>query len=49
MTRELRRGWRVALTVGTVAALVGAVAVGLAAPASADPVTNYVAVGSDTT
>ena len=49
MTRELRRGWRVALTVGTVAALVGAVAVGLAAPASADPVTNYVTVGSDTT
>jgi ABC-type phosphate transport system substrate-binding protein len=49
MTRELRRGWRVALTLGTVAALVGAVAVGLAAPASADPVTTYVSVGSDTT
>ena len=47
--RELRRGWRAALTLGTVAALVGAVSVGLASPASADPVTNYVAVGSDTT
>jgi len=32
-----------------VAALVGAVSVGLASPASADPVTTYVAVGSDTT
>src|SRR5262249_22099091 len=49
MTRELPRSWRAALTLGTVAALVGAVAVGLAAPASADPVTNSVAVGSATT
>jgi ABC-type phosphate transport system substrate-binding protein len=49
MIRELRRGRRVALTLATVAALVGAVAVGLAAPASADPVTTYVSVGSDTT
>jgi hypothetical protein len=32
-----------------VAAVVGAVAVGLAAPAAADPVTGYAAVGSDTT
>lgn len=49
MIGKLPRSSRAALTLGTVAALVGAVAVGLAAPAAADPVTTYVTVGSDTT
>ena len=49
MKIRMRKNWRSALTVVALAAGLPALALGLAAPAAADPSTQFVAVGSDTT